>query len=568
MRRAAALYRQSTLKQESIPYQQNVIRDYVNKQSDMILVPGCEYEEAGVSAYKISKDDRDVLQEAFASARQGKFDTMLVFKSDRLSRIALEYPLVLREFHKLGVRVISVADGGKELTIEEHIDVLLRFVEGWSAEGESKSTSIRVRAGQADKAKEGRWSGGFAPYGFALTRIKGKPLRIDEDGEANILKLMVSLYKEGRGFHSIAYWLNRNGYKTRNGLDWDYGTVRYILQNPIMAGLPAYGRSEPGTSIRIKDSYNLANPRIIIPRDERGEPKPIPDLQIISLDDWYEITTEMKRRAKEVSTKTSSYVGPSARSMLGKSLLTGFLKCGYCHKSMVRSAVRSGRTVTGGKEYYYPRTDYVCLTRKRKGKQSCPESQSSYSQRKVDSIVIAELEHFLNNLDIAGLEKMVDSSHWTEMVHLQTKIKALEKDLKKYEQIYREWGVRLDAYLADYSSSLYPEDYIAAKIKEYAGLIATCKADLNEARKQLALSKVSRTALQEFVKLAPQWFGKFLEAPVQEKKRLLRTIVKTIDLYRDKIVINYHINLLRFANQESLNANDVYEVKHTTVINY
>ncbi|MEM3486338.1 MAG: recombinase family protein [Candidatus Methanomethyliaceae archaeon] len=565
MRRAGALYRQSTLKQESIPYQQNVIHDYVNKQSDMILLPECEYVEEGVSAYKISKENRDVLQEAFVGARQHLFDTLLVFKSDRLSRIALEYPLVLREFHNLGVRVVSVADGGKELTIEEHIDILLRFVEGWQAEGESKNTSIRVRSSKTDKAKDGRWSGGNAPYGFALTGIKGKPLRIDEDGEANIVKLMVSLYKEGRGFQGVAIWLNNHGYKTRNGLDWDYGTVRYILQNPIIAGLPAYGRSEPGGKIRIKDHYNLANPRIIVPRDEYGNLRPIPELQIITLDDWLEITTEMQRRAKNV--KTSSYIEPSARSMLGTSLLTGFLKCGYCQKGMVHSGVKSGHTVSNGKDYYYPRRDYICLTRKRKGKQSCPDSQASYSQRKIDSIVIAELEHFLKGLDIAGLEKMVNSSHWAEMVHLQSTIKTLEKDLKKYEQIYREWGVRLDAYLADSSTSLYPEDYIAAKIREYAGLIATCKSGLDDARKQLVLSKTSRNAMQDFVKLAPQWFTKFLEAPIQEKKRLLKTIVRTIDLYRDRIVINYHINLLRFANQDH-HTEEVCEVKYTTVINY
>jgi DNA invertase Pin-like site-specific DNA recombinase len=531
----------------------------------MILVPGCEYEEQGVSAYKISKDDRDVLQEAFADARQGKFDILLVFKSDRLSRIALEYPLVLREFSRLGVKVISLADGGKELTIEEHIDVLLRFIEGWQAEGESKNTSTRVRASKVNRAKEGRWSGGTAPYGFRMTGIKEKPLCVHE-GEADIVKIMVSMYKEGRGYQGITFWLNNNGYKNRHGQDWDSATVRFILQNPIIAGLPRYGRSEPGTALRIKDSFDLGNPRIIIPRDERGEPKPIPELQIISLDDWFKITAEMKRRGKEV--KRSPLIAPDVRSMFGESLLTGFLRCGYCGKIMVHSGLTSGHVVRNGKDYYYPRDKYICLTRKRKGKQSCPDSQSSYTQRKVDSIVIAELEQFLKSLDITGLEKMVDSPIWTEMAHLQTKVRSLEKDLKKYEQIYREWGVRLDAYLADNSSGLYSEEYIAGKIKEYNELIAAHKVEVDEARKQLELSKASRSALQDFVDLAPQWFAKFLDAPTEGKKRLLKTIVRTIDLYRDKIIINYHINLLRFGNKERWDAEDIYALKHTVVINY
>lgn len=240
---------------------------------------------------------------------------------------------------------------------------------------------------------------------------------------------------------------------------------------------------------------------------ESGELRPVPDLQIIELDDWYTITTEMKRRAEEIGFKSPSSIGPSAKGMYGVSLLTGFLKCGYCGKSMINSGTYNSRVTRRGKDYYYLRRDYLCITRDRKGKQSCPDSQSSYSQKKVDSIVIAELEHFLSNLDLIGLEAMVDSSHWTEMAQFQTKIKVLEKDLKKYEQVYKEWGIRLDAHFADKSSSLYSEDYIAAKIREYSDLITTCKVGLDEARKQIALSKTSRSALQDFVTLAPQWFS-------------------------------------------------------------
>lgn len=65
-------------------------------------------------------------------------------------------------------------------------------------------------AGRWQKAKEGRWNGGFAPYGYAL---KDGELIIEEN-EADAIRLIFDKYTNGNmGVNSVAKWMNDNGYK-------------------------------------------------------------------------------------------------------------------------------------------------------------------------------------------------------------------------------------------------------------------------------------------------------------------------------------------------------------------
>lgn len=258
IKKAGALYRVSTMKQikkdekDSIAVQQHEIKKYAN-ENNLIIVK--EYIEPGVSAYKLSSSQRDILQYALKDALEGLFEVLLVFKSDRLSRNSFEYPMMLWQLHQAGVRVIAVADqpGGKILTLEDQQDKLLRFIEGWQAESESKNTSIRVKRTMEEYARQGRWSGGRPPYGFKLNEKdkNGRPknglaLAIDEE-ETDVLNIMFDLSDNKKwGSKKIAVYLNNLGYRTREGRLWSDTRVRDIMQNPIVAGLPAFNRTRQG----------------------------------------------------------------------------------------------------------------------------------------------------------------------------------------------------------------------------------------------------------------------------------------------------------------------------------
>ena len=104
--RVAALYRVSTKKQvglafengqikDDIPLQRRACREFSQNQGWVIVG---EYEEKGVSGYKVSAQNRDAIQDLKESALRKEFDILLVFLFDRLGRIESETPFIVQWF--------------------------------------------------------------------------------------------------------------------------------------------------------------------------------------------------------------------------------------------------------------------------------------------------------------------------------------------------------------------------------------------------------------------------------------------------------------------------------------
>ncbi|MGQ9825530.1 MAG: recombinase family protein [Desulfotomaculales bacterium] len=552
----AALYRVSDRKQvkrnqeedDSIDTQKEVIRKYVVERPEWRLVK--EYEEPGVSAYKLSMYDRDILDSAIADALNGVFRILLVFKYDRLSRNSVEYPLILWQLHRAGVKVIAVADtpGGRELKMEDQTDKLLRFMEGWQGETESKNNSIRVSERMKSLAEKGHWNGGRPPYGFRLSPLKtGLPLVRDEQEAEVLLEIARLIEEEDAGGKVIANILNEKGWRTREGRLWSESRVRDVIQNPIVAGLPAYLRTRPGhtanSRIRIQGIYNLDN--FIVPRDENGDPKPIPEYVIIPLERWQRIMRIIAERNTRRGRETISR--PKSSAMLSSSLLTGFLVCGYCGRGFISSKCNNKKVKSGNRVYTYEKRDYRCITHARigNGRAYCG-GQSSYSQKKVDGIFLGELENFLSNIDPRGLERFLEEKQFIHLAESSKRIKAIEAELRKSRKVYKAWVQRLDAYFADPGASLYSEDLLAFKVKEYELLCAKLEDELRRVKEKSRVQKWQREHLREFSRRAPEWYKIFSESPVPVRKKMLASIIDKVVLYRDRMEIHYKVDLNDF----------------------
>lgn len=551
----AALYRVSTLKQskkqrralavdgDDIPVQAAVIREFIAQHPDWVLVR--EYLEEGVSAFRVSKESRDVVQRALADAINGEFKILLVFKADRLSRNSFEYPIMLWQFHQAGVSVVSVADGGKVLDIGDQTDKLVRFIEGWQGETESVNTSIRVSETMRKLARAGRWSGGRPPYGFRLSASRrGLPLEVNEE-EAAVIREMVRLYlEEGMGSKRIAAVLNERGLRTREGHLWRDCRVRSVLQNPIIAGLPAYDRtrrgSTPNSRVRIAGYTDLAN--FIVPRGDDGSPKPVPEYVIIPLETWALLMERMKEN-DPLRGKNRS------RAAVSTALLTGFLVCGYCGRGFISKS--QTRVWRNGKPREYRKRVYLCVTHARVGGgcRICA-GQGSYSQRKVDSVFLRELETFTSMLDPKELFAYIQQKQLDSAAEAAGKARTLEAELRRAKRVMDAWLKRLEDYFAAPADSLYSEDLLAAKVKEYRETVARLEAELRDVRARAAVERQRRADLLEFSKRAREWFRIFLDAPIETKKRMLGQIVDKVVLYREKIEIHYRVDLAEFLGRD------------------
>ncbi|MGB9886684.1 MAG: recombinase family protein [Moorellales bacterium] len=566
--KAAGLYRVSTKKQvrgedDSIAVQQQIVHDYAARHGLEIVQ---EYIEPGVSAYKLSCEERDILQDALRDALSGVYEVLLVFKADRLSRNAFEYPLVLWQFHQAGVQVIAVAEN-RRLVVDDQMEKLVRFIEGWQAETESKNISLRVSAAMLERAKQGHWSGGRPPYGFQLSKTKGGlPLEI-HPYEASVLREMARLYmEEGMGFRLVAEEMNRRGYRTREGRLWSSSRVRCVLQNPIVAGLPAYNRTGPSrgpkrSRTRRPLDYDITNPEIVIPRDQEGKPRPIPEYQIFELDEWLAMTQTMRRRALG-----KCLDGRFLRTRHEPALLSGLLRCGYCGRPVFGTFAKDRPRRKDPPGYRKIRLYYKCATHHHIGKDFCP-GPSSYRRETIDNLVMAELEGFFGSVDLGTLETYVQSRRETELIHIQRKIAALEKELAGARKKLERWMERLNQYFINPEASLYTEELMAGEIRKAQEETARLEDELRKAKQEFEEARVEREKLKTFVRLAPRWFELFKTAPAAVRKSMLARVIDEIVLWRDRIEIRYKVSLAELGRiAEEPNAQGNLSMKATISI--
>ena len=114
-------------------------------------------------------------------------DFVLVFKLSRFGRNAADVLSSLQLMQDYGVNLICVEDG-----IDSSKEAGKLFISIIAAVAEMERENIRVQTmiGREQKDREGKWNGGFAPYGY---KLKNGELVIAED-EVEIIQMIFNRY--------------------------------------------------------------------------------------------------------------------------------------------------------------------------------------------------------------------------------------------------------------------------------------------------------------------------------------------------------------------------------------
>lgn len=171
-------------------------------------------EDAGVSAKSL---DRPGLARALAMLRAGTADALLVVKLDRLTRS-------VRDLGELVDRYFKGSRGGREralLSVGEQIDTrtaagrmvlnILATIGQWEREAIGERTSDAMR----HMRREGRYTGGIAPYGF--TRAPGSGELIACAGETVAIREARRMRAAGMSLRTVAAQLADLGMYSRSG---------------------------------------------------------------------------------------------------------------------------------------------------------------------------------------------------------------------------------------------------------------------------------------------------------------------------------------------------------------
>lgn len=168
----------------SLDAQKEKLRSYAAFQ-DMTIVG--EYSDEGFSGKNIQgRLEFQRMLNDIQSMKDG-VEFVLVFKLSRFGRNAADVLNFLQLMQDFGVNLICIEDG-----IDSSKDSGKLMISVLSAVAEIERENIRTQtmAGREQKAKEGRWNGGFAPYGY---KLENGELLIAED-EADVIRIIYDRY--------------------------------------------------------------------------------------------------------------------------------------------------------------------------------------------------------------------------------------------------------------------------------------------------------------------------------------------------------------------------------------
>lgn len=288
-------------------------------------------EKRGFEIYDVYIDDgysgkdfnRPEIQRLMRDARQDKFDIVLAWKVDRISRSNRDVlTMIDLELRPRNMKLlISTCDIDSSTTIGYMFISLL----GTFAEYERTVIIERVEMGMSKRASKGKWCGGKI---LGYKNVDGC-LEIHQEEKRTVTQIF-EMRAEGLGYKAIASRLNELGHTTKNNKAFQINTVKTILSNPTYIGKIRWGQHRQWAK---KRRNGKSNNEITV--DGIHEP-------IISQELW--------EKAVEVGKlQNNKAIAPS--NYKGQFLLSGILRCPQCGAGtvMTKRKMRNG----DGHHLYY-----------------------------------------------------------------------------------------------------------------------------------------------------------------------------------------------------------------------
>lgn len=464
-RRRAALYvRVSTEEQAthgfSIAGQIERLEAYALSQQWQILPP---YVDDGFSGKDLN---RPAIQRLLTDAKQKKFDLLLVFKIDRISRN-------VGDLIKLGEHLNTIGVGLRSAT--EPFDTtnssgkLLFNMLGSFAQFERELIGERTRLGLRRRKREGKWNG-IAPFGYRMT--EGGALELHPQERPFVRRVFDLFLEKNWGATHIARQLRVEDHMTRrNRGRWVTQSVWKMLSNPIYAGFS-----------EVEGELKAQHPAIVT---------------------WAEF-----ERVQEVLASRACTTGPQLHS---PNVLLGRLRCGLCGGVMT-TAKGCGRAKV---RIYY----YACRGKDR----GC--RLEYIPARALEISVIDELKQIATRPDLidrylkrlAEAAERANSGLTRERASLQKQIdaatRAKEGKVKWLVEAMPEKSVAAE---------------IGREIQRQVEGVDRLKARLSEVEAKVQKNRAETTSSEMIARLLKQFVDKYGSLGTSQKRLLIQHFVKEV----------------------------------------
>jgi site-specific DNA recombinase len=426
--------------------------------------------------------DRPALQRLLHDAQNGKFDTVIVYKVDRLTRSLRDFTKIIEVLDTAGASFVSVTQQFNTSSSMGRLtlNVLLSF-----AQFEREIISERTRDKMSAAAKKGKWQGGYPVLGYDID-FENKVLVVNEK-EVPIIESIFKTYLETKSSAKTAHALNDKGYTAkewttkegikRGGAKFNESNIRKYLKNPIYLGI-----------IRYKDeSYKGRHPALI---DERT----------------FELVQSLmaKNRVQNKSQNRDKH----------EFILRGLLRCSCCGSFMTPSFSYS----KGRKYYYYRCTKVTHLDRTACKIRIAPA-------RETEKLIIDRLRVLSENRVL--IDKIIQKAKIQTSEALPLLRKELNGKTGELRRIEGESSNLLNA-LSSAGQDLKKNKLILRRLDELEDKEHAIEARIQEIK--LSIEKLHEQAINADV--IQRNFGIFSrvfgELTIIEKRELLQLLIKDI----------------------------------------
>ncbi|MDH5064026.1 recombinase family protein [Clostridium perfringens] len=256
-----AIYtRVSTEKQDSNNSKANQlesIKQYINNQgwSDVPYEIYSDTQSASITSNSLNMYNdsdtmnpsiflRDGLRRLIYDANYKKFDKLIVYSHDRLSRDIYEGLLIKHTLKKLNIDILYSKAGEQINSENQSINNFFENMLSNIAALESSIIGGRVLIGNRHNILNNIWAGGPAPYGYKLIALpsnrKKSKLSIYAP-EARVVKKIFELYTTGYTPKDIVQFI-KSEYSYNKDRLWTINSIKSILNNPVYTGTMVWNK--------------------------------------------------------------------------------------------------------------------------------------------------------------------------------------------------------------------------------------------------------------------------------------------------------------------------------------
>lgn len=493
----------------SLDAQKEKLKRYAEFQ-DMVVAG--EYSDEGKSGKSVEGRTEFLRMMSDIESGKDKVKFVLVFKLSRFGRNAADVLNFLQRMQDFGVNLICVEDG---IDSSKDSGKLMISVLSAVAEIERENILVQTMEGRKQKAREGKWNGGFAPYGYKL--LDGE-LVIAED-EAETIRLIYDKFiHTSMGVGKVAAYLNQHGYKKKkrqnNTLDAFSATfVKGILDNPVYCGKMPYGRRKNEKVSGTRNQYHIVKQDSYMVYDGIHE-------ALVPEEDWK--LAQQKRQDTGIKFA-------KVHSLDHENILSGIMKCPVCGGGMYGNVNRKRKKDgTMYKDYFY----YSCKHRMRVDGHNCTYSRQ-WSQEKVNDAVAELIRKLVQNPKFEEAIRAKIGSR-IDTTELETEMEGLRKQLRQLNGAKSRLGAQMDSL--DINEKHYDRKYQDMQDRLYALYddIDAVEAKVVEVQSRLQniqQQKISGDNVYQFLLYFDKLYDRFTDA---EKKEFLNSFVESVDIYEQE----------------------------------